>query len=451
VTGRILALVAANVVLAVLGTGLLPWLRLARTRRQLLTRLPLGYAVGIAAGGILVAHLSLLHIPLGRIGLPLVAAVSLGLGLWRLRDASPVERARLRGQDVAAVALLGVAAVFGVAAARLFAVKPLLESDGWVIWGTRARTLFEFGHPVAPVFTDSSVPALQYPLLLPGLEALAFRFMGGFDDTLVHLQLLGLAIAFVGGAWVLLREHTPPVLLAATLVAVVTAPAFLFQLETNFADIPVAMLIGLGLASLATWLRSGAPGLLPAAALFLGAGALTKNEGELFALAAYVIAFAVARAAQRRPLVWAALATLLIELPWRVWTQVHGLRPADYSLSNLFDPSYLNDHRDRVGPSASELLTQIVRVESWSYVFAFVVVGFAGALVLRRWRTALFGAGWAVLSFGGLLAIYWISINPISNHLYNTSDRTIDTLMIGTALLVPVLLAPEREPEPVEL
>jgi hypothetical protein len=450
VTGRILALVAANLVLAGLGTGLLPWLRLAHTRRQLLTRLPLGYAVGIAAGGILVAHLSLLHIPVGRIGLPLLAAVSLVLGIRRLRAAPPAERPRPEAQDVAAVALLGVAAVFGVAAARFFAVKPLLESDGWVIWATRARTLFEHGHPVAPVFTDPSFPALQYPLLLPGLEAVAFRFMGAFDGTLVHLQLLGLAVAFVGGSWVLLREHAPPVLLAATLVAVVTAPAFLFQLETNFADIPVAMLIGLGLASLAAWLRGGGPGLLPAAALFLGAGALTKNEGELFALAAYVIAFAVARAPQRRPLAWAALATFLIELPWRLWTQLHGLRPADYSLSNLFDPAYLDDHRDRVGPSARELLTQIVHVESWSYVFALVAVGFGGALVLRRWRAALFGAGWAVLSFGGLLAIYWISINPISNHLYNTSDRTIDTLMIGTAMLVPVLLAPEREPEPVE-
>jgi hypothetical protein len=347
--------------------------------------------------------------------------------------------------------VLGVAAVFAVEAARLLAVKPLLESDGWVIWATRARTLFEYGHPVAPVFTDSSFPALQYPLLLPGLEALAFRFMGEFDGTLVHLQLLGLAIAFVGGSWVLRREQAPPVLLAATLLAVVTAPAYVFQLETNFADIPVAMLIGLGLASLAAWLRTGATGLLPAAALFLGAGALTKNEGELFALVAYLVAFADARARQRRPLAWAALATLLIELPWRIWTQVHGLRPADYALSNLFDPGYLNDHRDRVGPSAQELLAQIVRVESWSYVLALVVVGFAGGLVLRRWRAVLFGVGWAVVSFLGLLAIYWISINPIANHLYNTSDRTIDTLMIGTAMLVPVLLAPEREPEPVEL
>jgi hypothetical protein len=451
VTGRILALVAANLVLAVLGAGLLPYLRLAHARRQLLTRLPLAYAVGIAAGGILVAHLSLLHVPLGRIGLPLLAAASLALGLRRLRGAGPERAARRRPEDLAALAVLAVAAAFAIPVARVFAVKPLLESDGWVIWATRARTLFDFGHPVAPVFTDPTVPALQYPLLLPGLEAVAFRFMGSYDGTLVHLQLLGLGIAFVGGAWVLLREQAPPVLLAATLVAVVTAPSFLIQLGTNFADIPVAMMIAIGLASLAAWLRSGAPGLLPAAALFLGAGALTKNEGELFALTAYLVAFAVARSGQRRSLAWAALATLLIELPWRVWVQAHGLKTADYSLSNIVDPAYLSDHRGRVSPAAGELLTQISRIESWSYIVPLVIVGFVGALLLRRGRVVLFGAGWAVLSFAGLLAIYWISINPIEGHLYNTSDRTIDTLMIGAALLVPVLLAPEREPEPVEL
>ena len=114
VTGRILALALANVVLLVLGIGLLPLLRLADTRRQLLTRLPLAYAVGVAAGGILTAHLALLHVPVGRIGLPLLAAASLVLGLRRVRPSPPRTGRRWRLEDVAAVAVLGVAAAFAV-------------------------------------------------------------------------------------------------------------------------------------------------------------------------------------------------------------------------------------------------------------------------------------------------------------------------------------------------
>jgi hypothetical protein len=451
VTGHIVALVVANVLLAVLGAGLLPFLRLAETRRQLLTRIPLAYAVGLAAGGIVAAHLALVHVPVGRVGLTMLAAASFALGLWRLRGAPPTRPSRpWRAEDIAALVVLGAGAAFAIPAAKLFAVKPLLESDGWVIWATRARTLFEYGHPVAPVFTDPSFPALQYPLFLPGLEAVTFRFMGTFDGTVVHLQLLGIGVAFVGGAWTLLREYTPPVLLAATLVAIVTVPTFFHQLQTNFADVPLALLIALGVASLAAWLRTDGPGLLPAAALFLGAGALTKNEGELCVLAAYLAAAVATRRPQRRPLAWAALATLAIELPWRIWVQAHGVKTGDYSLANLFEPGYLSDHRDRLGPTIHELFFQIQR-DAWSFTLALIVVGFAGALLLRRARSFLFGAAWLVLSFSGLVAIYWISRNPVSSHLYNTSDRTIDTLMIGGALLVPVLLAAEREPEPTEL
>jgi hypothetical protein len=46
-----------------LGAGLVPMLRSVRSRRELLVRLPLAYPVGIAATGIVSAHLALVHVP----------------------------------------------------------------------------------------------------------------------------------------------------------------------------------------------------------------------------------------------------------------------------------------------------------------------------------------------------------------------------------------------------
>ena len=46
---------------------------------------------------------------------------------------------------------------------------------------------------------------------------------------------------------------------------------------------------------------------------------------------------------------------------------------------------------------------------------------------------------------------YWISTNPVKSHLTDSADRTVDSLVFGGALLVPLLLAFEREPEPGEL
>ena len=244
--------------------------------------------------------------PIGRIGLPVLSVTSLVLGLRRL----PNGRSGWLRQNVVralpAVTLLAVTAAFFVQAARLFAVKPLVEFDGWAIWATRARALYDYGHPIAPVFTDPTYPALQHPLLLPALEAVDFRAMGSFDGTLVQLQLVGFAVAFVGGAWGLLRDRVPALLLAAVLLAAITAPTFIYQLPSNFADVPVAVFVALGVASLGVWLRGGGEGLLPAAALFLGAAALTKNEGEMFALMAFVAAALVAQHAQLRPLALAA-------------------------------------------------------------------------------------------------------------------------------------------------
>ena len=178
---------------------------------------------------------------------------------------------------------------------------------------------------------------------------------------------------------------------------------------------------------------------------------LTKNEGEVFALTAFVAAALVARRTQLRPLALTALAALAVDLPWRIWIWVHHVKIAEYSISDLFNVTYLYDRRGRVGPSAHELWRQLWRLESFSFVVPLILAGFAGALVLRRFRAAAFGAAWLVLSFGGLLALYWSSTNKVASHLSDSSDRTIDSLVFGGVLLVPVLLAVKREPEPGEL
>jgi hypothetical protein len=38
--------------------------------------------------------------------------------------------------------------------------------------------------------------------------------------------------------------------------------------------------------------------------------------------------------------------------------------------------------------------------------------------------------------------VYWASPFTLENNLYNSADRTIDTLVIAAVLLVPVLLGP---------
>src|SRR5262249_52735791 len=149
VTTKIVALAGANVLMLVIGTGLLPFLRLASTRREVLARLPLAYAVGLAATGIVAANLAVVDVPAGWAGLGVLAAASAVLGLTRL-PAGPAP-GRMGGiiRDLPAYAVLAVVAAFAVPLAKLLAVNPLNLIDGWAIWALRARALYDFGHPVA--------------------------------------------------------------------------------------------------------------------------------------------------------------------------------------------------------------------------------------------------------------------------------------------------------------
>jgi hypothetical protein len=442
VTTHVVALCVSNLLMLVAGAGLLPVMRLARTPREVLVRLPLAYAVGLAATGIAAANLALIHVPVGRFGLTLLAAAAVVIGARQLKwGVTPAARHR----SYVAAAVLVVIAVYFANAARLFTVKPLLENDGWALWGVRARALYEFGHPVAPVFTASWYSGLQYPLFLPELEAIDFRFMGAFDGTVVHLQLLGLAIAFVGGAWSLLRDHARPLVLAIALLAIVTAPMFFGQLETNDADVPAAMMVALGIAALAAWLRSDQKGLLPAAVVFLAAGALTKNEGEVFVLAAFIAALAAAHRLQHRPLLIAFGVTAALVLPWHIWLLAHHVTATTWSLSHLLHPHYLTSHWYRVDSAQHQLIVQIQRSSSWSRLSLVAAAGVAAALLLRNNRVLAFAVGWLLLCFGGLLLVYWSSPLPLHPDLFSSADRTIDTLVIGGVVLVPLLVGTEPQ------
>lgn len=433
-----LGILEANALMLLLGYFLLPLLGFRS--RPLVDRLLLAYAVGLASGGVLAATLALVFVPLDAPVL-FVAVVCVFAAWWRWgrRERSS---ATVPALDAVSAIVLAVPVLLLARAVALFAVRPLHEFDGWVIWATRARALYEFSGPAAPVFTDPTYPALQHPLLLPALEATDAHFMGAWDGTVMHLQLLGFAIAFVGGSWALLRPYVWQPLLAGVLAAVVAAPAVLDQLATNYADVPLALFVALGVAPIALWMTYGERELLVASALFLGAAALTKNEGELFAVCALAAAAATGGRRRLRPIAITAAAVAAIDAPWRIWIATHHVKISEYSISDAFDPGFLRARWSRVGPSAHELLTQIVRIQAWGYLVALALVGVAGAFVVRAPRRGAFVSLWLLLSFAGMVVIYWISTNPVTNNLYNSSNRTVDAIVVGAAAAVPALLAP---------
>jgi hypothetical protein len=441
VTGSLLGLVAANVLYFAVGAGLLPILRIAGTWDELLGRLPLAYLLGVAATAILAAHLALIEVPLGLAELVVLTAIVVLVGWRRVRRADASNGLFLAREPAWSTALgsaaLVVCAVLLVHAWRTYEIRPLLEWDGWAIWGTRARGLYEFGGATGPVFTADEYLPLQHPLLLPALEAMDFRAMSAFDPTLIHVQLALLAVGFLAAFTTLLRGFTPEYVIGLVALALLAAEPVLKQLSTNMADVPLAFFIGLGLVGVGRWLATDETWPLVAGAVFFGAATLTKNEGALFALVALGAAVPAARG-RLRTLGLAAVAVALVLLPWRLNVSLRDLPLVEYELTNAFSPSYLSDHSERVSPAARGLADEIFTLD-WGLLPLVFACGVLAAAAARRYSLVTFAALWAAVSFLGLLAIYWISTIPIELALVWSGDRTIITLVVGAASLAALL------------
>jgi hypothetical protein len=322
---RAAELLGANAPLMfVTGVGVVVWLGLPR--------IGLAYFCGIVVTEILAAHLALIHVSFGWIGLAVLASLSAVSSAWH--------RGRLRWTRPSLVAVAGGAALVAllVEYGRAFAAAPLNRYDAWAIWALKGHALYAFGWADPAVFAGDAYrfANLDYPLALPSLEAIDFRAMAAFDTRLVHLQFLLLLVAALAALGALLRDRVPALILWPALLALAAAPAVFDQLLTAYADVPLALTVAVGVAAAGRWLVTDERPALAVAAVAFAAALLTKNEGLLFVLAAFAGLLAAA------PTRWGALAVaaaadVLLLVPWRVYTAVYGLHNKDYNLTDSFD------------------------------------------------------------------------------------------------------------------
>lgn len=440
---RVAGLLGANALIFCAGLGLLPWLGVARSWRQLLGRCGLAYLCGLVAVGILAAHLALLHMSFGWLALALVASVSVVSGAWHLRGSERPVWTRPRWPALAAAT--GLAALL-IEYARAFAVAPLNRYDAWAIWALKGHALYAFGWADPAVFAGSEYrfANLDYPLLLPSLEAVDFRAMGAFDTRLLHLQFLLLLVAALAALGTVLAGRVHALLLWTLLGAVALAPAVFDQLLTAYADLPLALVFAVGVAAAGRWLLTDERWALAVATLCFAGALLLKNEGTLFVAAAFAGLFAAAYARWRALAVALAVDVLLL-LPWKLYVRVHHLRDINYSLTDTFDVHHISG-RAGVGPIAFRTLgREMLDPGQWGLLAPIFVALLVLALVRGARSLALFGAVTVLLSWLGLSWIYVITHFEYSSYLDSTKSRVVASVVLAAAALVPLLAASSDE------
>lgn len=373
------------------------------------------------------------------------------LAMFRHRPAFRISRNTKLQTWIATVTIAGFGAyaVVGTLDAR---VQPLNAWDAWSIWTRKAEVLFFSGSLPTDFFASPAYAFMHpdYPILLPVYEAVQFRAMGTIDTQAIHVQVWLLLVAFVWAIVYLgLRRGTVlewlPLALAASI-----APAVYSQLFTAYADIPMALLLALGVLLLGEWLLTRDGRLLALAVVFLVGSANTKNEGLMAAAVALAVAAAVTAVGSKRaslkPLALAAAAFVAGILPWRVWIEAQGIH-GDIRLGKGLDPSYLAAHAGRVWPSVQSLYAQLIEQTSWLYIVPFGAAIAVVCLFIRQRRSlAAFYLATGLFAFVALVWIYWISPTVPLDFFLATSSYRVVSVVTAIAFATLLQVAPPAVP-----
>jgi hypothetical protein len=450
---ELLGLAALDGVLLATGLAILYCFGLVRSRGSALRLAGLAFVAGWAAVGVGVSLALVAGLALTVWQVLLVAgaltATSLAVGL-RVRAAA-VERPVASRPGPLALVAAGVLALYGAALlARAWLGGASTAWDAWAVWLPKAKSIVLFDGIDLGVGGFASFAHPYYPPLVPGMDAVAFRFMGSLDPTRLPLQGWLLFAAFVGALAGLLAGRVRPAILWPSLLALALMPSFDGLVGSSLADFPLALLFGLAGVCAALWLLEGAGAYLAVAGVLVAGVVLTKNEGlPLGLLLAAMLVVAALLARRRWPLLPAALAAVAVAavLPWKLWLSAHELpQTTEFYYRDLLDLDYLGDRLDRLSTALAEEPGYLFSPDRWLLA---VPLALAAALLLapRRASLAVLTVGVVVAGFLGQAAVWWIGRPPIDWFIETSAGRTLASLAVFSAAMLPLLLSEAfREP-----
>lgn len=448
----VLGVLVLNLLFLLAGSGILWGARGWETWREYAKFSGVAYMSGLCAVTVLA---TLVPIYGGRLSggtiVGLVAGIgAAGLVVGRLKrrplprsDPSPLR------YDYVALALVGITGVLLALFFRVARSQPMTSWDAWAFWTTKGKAIFYFGG-LDPTLFRGQLSGSSYPLLVPVLDAMNFRFMGSAGTTALGIQWWLLVVGFVAAVPALLRRVAPPRITWLFLALFVSLPQLDDRLLERTGDWPLDLFVGVAACALLAWVLTRESWLLAVFGLALAAGLLTKREGQLLAVCLVVAGIVAAGVRDRRAwiaLVGVGLLAYLPGIPWRLWWTSRHL-PADTPPGGL-----LHATLSHIGKAPEAFHLVAGQLFEYHYWLAATPVAIAAALVglVRPDRRA---ATFFLVAFGlGFVGWAWqnwayVDVNPITtDRSLNPTYRTVASLVVLAIVAAPVLLGrllPER-------
>jgi hypothetical protein len=340
---------------------------------------------------------------------------------------------RVMGRDVDTILIrtvaAGVALLVAVYLVRLwwaYTDSPVANFDEFAIWSKKALALY-YLDGLDPLFFANAAynPIhLEYPLLLPLLEAFIFRAIGEPASGMGHGELLILFVAFVWAVAYLVGRERRNLLFLPVLLALAVSPFVQQQQPSGLGDITTACFAALGMLCFAQWLERdegdehrGRGGRLIGApllgAIFLAAASSTKIEGLMLSIIAFAVlggAVLLSRRADRlASIVIAGVLFCVLVLPWRIWVSAHPAIDTFFDFGKALNPSYLYHTASRVPIAWHQLEPQLADAKGLMFLFAAAIAMAVVAIVMNvDRRLALFYTLTVAGVLAGIIWIFWV-------------------------------------------
>lgn len=438
-------LLAFNALLLLAGSGLLWGLRGWNAWGTYVRDLGIAYMLGFSTVAVAATVVLSLGGGLSFTALLLLtlvpAAAGIGAGILRRRPIPAVHGwgwlPRRPGDLVTVLPAAAVAAIL-FELARVMRSQALGAWDAWTFWLPKAKAIYFFGGLDEHTFRE--VVAQSYPLLVPSVDAAAFRFMGSADTVTLGIQYWLLFLGFLLAAASLLRGLSRSSLVWLFLASAAALPELDRLLPARLADWPLDMFFALSALALLRWLTTREPAILALYGVMLAALLATKREGQYFALAVVAGGVAGAGLRDRRrwgPLVAVAVAAYAVNLPWRIWWSSRHLQP-DTPPGGILHATF---HFDRILPSLWLALRILVDFQMWQLAFPLAIAAALLSSTTGHAERARFFLTCAAISILGTAWATWSTGIPItSNGAVNPTPRASGALALLSLVFAPALL-----------
>ena len=439
----VLGVFVLNLLFLIAGSGILWGIRGWRTWREWRALGGVAYMTGLCTVTVVATLVPMYG---GRLSAGVILALVAGVGIAGTlvgvakRRPLPAHGGARGPIDLVALAPMAVTAVFLALFFLVARIQPMTSWDAWGFWTTKAKAIYFFGG-LDPTIFRQTWPS--YPLLVPVLDAMNFRFMGSADTTALGVQWWLLAAGFVWAAAGLLRRVAPPRITWTFLALFAALPQLDDRLLERTADWPLDIFFGLASCAALVWIMTSERWLLAVFGLALGATLVTKREGQLLA-ACLVIAMLVAlgiRRAASLAVVGVAAVAVVPDVLWRLWWTSRHIA-ADTPPGGLVHATFANLG---YAPQAFDLVARLLF--DYHLWLGITPLAFAAALVgltQRDRRAPLFFLSLFVLGFVGWAWENWAYVTagyPItSDPSVNPTNRTVASLVVLSIVTAPVLV-----------